>query len=332
MRHIHKLILLGIALFVGVQGATAKELRLATAPPAKSPWGLFVTDIANRVKEASGGKLIIKGFFNAQLGGSEANQLRQVVRGRIDLGANSNSGISSIVPEFALISAPYIWKNLAQADCVADKHLLPVYNELMNKRGLVLLTWMEIGYQVVFADNILNSPSDLKGIKIRTAPTKTDTLYMLSTGASAIPLGTAESMAALKTGIVSMATFPMLFGVSVGYVKIKPAITVTNHSYQLGGVVISKKVWDGMSAEERSWLGKSGAAAGSLRNKLRNIEKNVYAKLKKSGNPVHYPTPAELTQWKSTAPDVVKKLVQELGGQSEEIWKVIQKARKACAT
>ena len=321
----------GAAWVVAVPGASAKELRLATAPPPKSPWGKYVTDIVNRVKAASGGKLTIQPYFNMQLGGSEANQLRQVVRGRIDLGANSNSGLSSIVPEFGLIAAPYIWKNRAEADCVTDKHLLPVFNKLMRKRGFVYLTPMEIGYQVVFAKKIVLSPADLIGVKIRTAPTVTDTIYMLSAGASAIPLGTAESMPALKTGMVSMATFPVLFGVAVGYDKILPAITVTNHSYQLGGVVISRKIWDTLSAQEQKWLRSTGAAAGKLRATIRGIEKKLYAGRIKAGKPVHYPTAEQMKKWKAPAAKAVEQIIDELGGQSREIWNKLQEARKACS-
>ena len=249
-----KLIILAAAgvAAVSVQAAQALELKMSLAPPAQSPPGKYALRLAEQVKKESGGKLTIKVFFNNQLGGSEQNVIRQIVRGRIDMGMNSNTAISLVAPEFALLTAPYLWTSLKEADCVADKHLLPVYDELLQKGGVVALTWVEIGQHILFAkDKTIKTPADLSGVKFRTAPTKTDTIYLQTAGANAIPLGTAESMPALKTGVVSGASFPIVFGLAVGYHKVAPNITVTKHSHQIGAVIISKKVWNRLSKEQQ---------------------------------------------------------------------------------
>jgi len=322
----------GIAAVLPFHAASALELKMTLAPPPQSPWGKFAIKVAEKVKEASGGKLTIKVFFNNQLGGSEQNQIRQIVRGRIDMGANSNTAISLVAPEFALLAAPYLWKDLKEADCVADKHLLPVYDKLLKKGGIVALTWMEVGNQIIFAKKQIKSPADLAGLKLRTAPTKTDTIYMQVAGASAIPLGTAESMPALKTGLVQAATWPAVFGIAVGYHKVARYITVTNHSHQIGAVHISRKVWDKLSKEQQGWLKSAYVTAGFLRKSVRGAEGFLLGKLAKEGYPIYRPNAEEMKAWRSKAPAAQARIVKELGGDSEAVWKQLQAARKSCSS
>ena len=322
---------LSAAALLAAPAAQALELKLSISPPPQTPWGKFVIRIAEKVKKASGGTLTIKNYFNDQLAGNEQNTIRQIVRGRVDLGAHSNTGISLVAPEFALLAAPYLWKDLKEADCVADKHLLPVYEGLLRKGGVVPLTWMEVGYQIVFAKKQIKSPADLAGVKLRTAPTPTDTTYMKVAGANAIPLGTAESMPAIKTGVVNATTWPTVYGIAVGYHKVAPLVTVTNHSHQLGGVVISKKVWDGLNKQQQEWLLTAHEAVGFLRKAVRGAERALLGKIAKGGATVYRPNAAEMKAWRAKAPAAQAQIIEDLGGQSAEVWKRLQAARKACA-
>lgn len=323
---------LSAAALLTAPAAEALELKLSISPPPRTPWGAFVIKIAEKVKKASAGKLTIKNYFNDQLAGNEHNTIRQIVRGRVDLGAHSNTGISLVAPEFALLAAPYLWKDLKEADCVADKHLLPVYEGLLRKGGVVPLSWMEVGNQIVFAKKPIKTPADLAGVKLRTAPTVTDTTYMRVAGANAIPLGTAESMPAIKTGMVRATTWPAVYGIAVGYHKVAPYITVTNHSHQLGGVVISKKVWDKLSEQQQGWLRTASESAGFLRKAVRGAETALLGKIAKGGATVYRPNAAEMNMWRAKAPAAQAQIVKDLGGQAAEVWKRLQEARKACAS
>ncbi|MCY3827604.1 MAG: TRAP transporter substrate-binding protein [Rhodospirillaceae bacterium] len=322
---------LGAAALLAAPAAQALELKLSISPPPQTPWGKFVIRIAEKVKTASGGTLTIKNYFNDQLAGNEQNTIRQIVRGRVDLGAHSNTGISLVAPEFGLLATPFLWKDLAEADCVADKHLLPVYEGLLRKGGVVPLTWMEVGNQIVFAKKQIKTPADLAGLKLRTAPTPTDTIYMKVAGANSIPLGTAESMPALKTGVVQAATWPAVYGIAVGYHKVAPFVTVTNHSHQLGGVVISKKVWDGLNKQQQGWLLTAHESVGFLRKAVRGAEAALLGKIAKGGATVYRPNAAEMKAWRAKAPAAQAQIIKDFGGQSAEVWKRLQAARKACA-
>ena len=306
-----------------------KELRVATAAPQQTPWGKWFDSVAKKVGEASGGKLKLNTFYSSQLG-DEQSVIRQVVRGRIDIAGQSNTATSLVLPEFALLAAPYLWDSPEHADCVFDKYVGDIYGPMLNEAGLVLLTYVEVGHMITFTRKPVRVPADLKGYKIRVAPTKASVLFFREAGANAVPLGTLDAMPSLKTGNVNGATWPTVYGIAIGTHKLAPNVTLTRHSHQVGTLAMSKKVWDKLSAEEQGWIMEGANLVGFLRTGIRKAEGGLVAKIEKAGVPVYRPTEAETKLWRALGPPAQKKLVEEIGGRASEIWPKIQAAVKAC--
>jgi TRAP-type C4-dicarboxylate transport system substrate-binding protein len=319
------------ATWLAFGAAHSRELRMADLAPAPSPWGKTLQAFADKVGELSGGKLTIKVFAGGQLG-DEKETTSQAVRGRLDLVGASNTGASLVVPEYALLAAPYIWDNTKQGDCVTDNHLDKIYTPLFTAKGLVPLAWTEIGNQIVFSTFPVKSPSDLKGKKVRTAPVKTDTIYMNATGANAVPLGGADSMPALKTGGVSAATWPTVFGIAVGYHKVATNVTVTKHSHQTGAYLVSKRTWDSLSKQEKGWILQArDTVISTLRGKIRGAEGALLKKAAEDGATVTTLSETDAKAWRSIAGQVTAQVVKETGGQATQVWAQLNEAKKACS-
>ena len=84
----------------------AKELRSSGAAPEPSPWGQVTNAFTAKVAELSDGALTINHFHGSQLG-DEQTTVKQVARGRLDIGLFSNTATSLLVPEFGLLASPY---------------------------------------------------------------------------------------------------------------------------------------------------------------------------------------------------------------------------------
>ena len=324
-----RLLACAVAALMTVGTAQAKELRASTAAPEPSPWGKVANAYAEKVAELSGGELTIKFFFSSELG-DEQTVARQVARGRLDMAGLSNTATSLLVPEFGLLASPYAFDSLEMADCVADNHLIGTFQDAFDEAGVVTVAFLEVGYQIVFSKDPVHSPADFNGMKIRTAPTKTDTLYMDAAGANAVPLGTVDAMPALKTGNVDAATWPTVYGIAVGTHKIAPNVTVTNHVHQIGTVIISKRVFDSLTPEEQGWIMEAGVVFKGFRPVLRGASDGMLAKLAEAGVPVYRPTDDEMAQWVAVAKGVQSQIVAEMGGNSEATWAAIEDAKKAC--
>ncbi|MGB0505723.1 MAG: TRAP transporter substrate-binding protein DctP [Pikeienuella sp.] len=315
-----------VAALLAVTAADARELRSSGAPPAGTPWGKITDAFAAKVAELSGGSLTIKHFHANQLG-DEQTTIRQVARGRLDMGIYSNTASSLLVPEFGLLGSPFAFNSLEQADCVADNHLLKTFGGAFESAGVQPIGWLEVGQQIIFAKEPIISPSDLEGVKIRTAPTKTDTLFMEAAGGAAVPLGTTDAMPALKTGNVSAATWPAVYGIAVGYHKVAPHVTTTNHVHQIGSIVVSGKTWKSLSAEEQGWMLEAAEIFKGLRKGVRGAEAALLKKIQGAGATVHA---SDDSAWRAIAPKVQPQIVSELGGNAEATWAAISSAKAAC--
>lgn len=319
------------ALAVTLAGAAAAtELRLSTAAPPASPWGQVTEKFAAKVAELSGGELTIKPYMGSKLG-TEQDVAKQIARGRIDMGVLSNTAVSLLVPEFGLLSSPYAFDSVEQFDCAADNHLLGTFGADFEAANVVPIGWMEVGHQLIYAKDPIRVPGDLAGVKIRTAPAVTDTLYIQAAGGNAVPLAPSEAVPAMKTGQVSAATQLTVFGIATGYDKVGPNITLTRHQHQVGSVLVSSKTWEKLSEEERGWIAEAAPIFLELRAAIRGADGALLKKAESEGATIIQPTEAEMAEWKAVVPAAQEAILNELGESARAKWDAIQQAKTACA-
>lgn len=309
---------------------SSRELQLGSVAPEQSPWGKTFDAFAAMVTEKSGGELAVTHFPAGQLG-QEQDMVRQMARGRVDMVAVSNTAMSLLVPEIGLLSAPYLFANNKQSDCTYA-HMSDTFRAPLEDAGAVALSWFEVGHMIVITkDQLIKSPGELAGMKIRSAPTASDTRYLEEAGASPVPLNVAETLQSLQTGSISGATFPVVFAIASGMAQIAPNVTVTKHTHQVGGVLISSQVWRSLGDEERSLLKSSAEAVfAGLRSGIRDAEIGLLKKAEAEGASVHYPTELELDAWRKAALSAYPKIVEDYGEDAPEVWADIQAALAQC--
>ncbi len=323
------LIASALSIGMGLAAAHAKELRLSAAPPPNSPWGQVTQKFVDKVAEISGGELTVKAFMGSKLGG-EQDVVKQIARGRIDMGVMSNTAVSLVVPEFGLLASPYAFDSAEQFDCVADDHLLDTYGEEFDAAGIRTLSWMEVGYQVIFSKNPFRTPADLAAVKVRTAPSITDTLFIGQTNATTVPLSPADTIPALKTGQVDAATQLSVFGIVTGYPAVAPNIVLTRHQHQVGGIIISKRTWEGLDDREREWMEEAAPVFLELRGMIRGAEGALLAKAAGEGATVIELTDDELSEWKALATKAQDEILLDMGAAARAKWEEIAAAKAQC--
>lgn len=310
--------------------AEALELKYATVAPEKTPWGAHFLNRVKASEDASNGSIKVNMFFSSQLG-DEPTVVRQLVRGRIDIAGQSNTATSLVVPEFSLLAAPFLFKDAAQSDCVFDNHVKPIFGPLLEAQGLILLSYMEIGFPSLYSKSPVQTVADVKDMKIRVAPSKPYPLYWNEVGASALPLGGADSVPALKTGRVNALHTSTVFGLAVGYHKLAPHVTYLPSHHDIGTVVMSKKTWEKLSEEQQKALMVMGDDVNALRKSIRDTQEVLLTKAaEKDGATVYRPSGAELAEFRSHGAKAQAALVASIGESAEPIWAKIQDAVKAC--
>ncbi|WP_424928118.1 TRAP transporter substrate-binding protein DctP [Amaricoccus tamworthensis] len=299
--------------------------------PATTPWGRALEEFSHKVSELTAGNITVVNYFNSQLG-DEQTVARQLARGRIDMALLSNVASSLLVPDYGLLQLPYVFDTVAQRDCAVDGYLHEVFDAEFEDAGVILLSTFEVGRMVIMSKTAFRTPEEMQGQKIRTSPTPADTLFIQATGAAAVPLGTLDSMPALKTGAVVAVTTPLVMGVAAGYAAEAPQIIMTAHGHQLGALLISNRTWERLEPSAKEAISRAALGMADLREATREAEENLLKEAEADGAVIHELSPAELESWKRFAPDVRQSIITDLGDHAAEIWAGLNEVKSVCGS
>jgi len=325
----------GATLIVALAGASLAqdkpvEFRYTTGAPPNTPWVMQLDRFVKDVDEESKGKIKINPFINAQLG-NEQDTMQQTARGRIDLGGFSVAAAAALVPELSLTSLPFYFDSAKQQDCVYD-HLIPYTTNALAQKGVVFLGWTHVGSVNMVGKKPYKAPTEVKGLKARSAPTKTAAAFWVALGSNPTPLGITEWASAHQTGLVDVSDAPVTYYVPSGLGKIAPVYTRTNHVDSGGIVVMSKAVYDKLTADQRNALQAAVArrSAAQLRGEIRGFEEKILELHLKNGGQIVELTPAERAQWQKALQPTWSEIVKAVGGNADAFFKLMEDAKKKC--
>jgi TRAP-type C4-dicarboxylate transport system substrate-binding protein len=308
----------------------ALDLRFGTIAPSGTPWAQSLEDIKIRVEKESAGKIKIKNFLGGQIGG-ELEILQKVRRGQIQGAGLTCGAMASVIPELDLLEIPYLFENSAEADFVLDQYLFPKFQQIFEAKGLILLTWAENGWRSIgHKSKFIKKPSDLKGEKIRSQESKVHLAFWKKMMAAPQAISTPEVLPALQTGVVQAFDNTPLFTLAAEWQSAIKFYSVTNHIFQPGVVVYSKKFWDKLSAEDKKILtGPGNAQAIGLRQSVRELGYGLLNVLKEQGIQVYHLSESEKAEFKKSLSGFDQEIIKSIGGQANEIYQLIQQGKAA---
>ena len=256
----------------GAAPASAKKLiRIHTAGPADL--GVDNTMLAHQFMtyvNANSNSMEVKVFPASQLG-----QSREVIEAmRLGSGASGPTGgpaeYASFVKRIGVLGLPFMWKSYDHAVAVLDG---PVGKELdadMEKAGFKVLSWaVSWGYRnVVTAKKEVKTAADLKGLKIRTIPTKVFVSAINAMGANATPMNFGEIYTSLQSGVLDGYEHTAATTISFKLNEVACCIAMTRHLMDPTVLVFSLAEWKKFSPAEQAVLQKGATEAAVLVRKL----------------------------------------------------------------
>lgn len=213
------------------------------------PHGRAIERFANRVAERTGENLQIQTFPSEQVG-NERQMLDAIILGNLDIAKVSTGVISTVVPEFGVFDLPYVFRDLNHMMATVKSKVGQDLAAKLEARNVKVLFWMEQGTRSFYTTaKQVRTPSDLKGMKIRTiaSPVMVDTINAL--GATATPMGFGDLYLGLKSGIVDGAENAPD---AIWYAKhheVSKYFSITNHFRTPVVVVMNKAKFDALSPE-----------------------------------------------------------------------------------
>lgn len=309
------------SLLVAVPGwaqAPAKKLiRIHTAGP--DDLGVDNTMLAHQFMtyvNANSDSVEVRVFPNSQLG-----QSREVIEAmRLGGGATGTTGgpaeYASFVKRIGVLGLPFVWKSYGHAAAVLDGPVGKELNADMEKSGFKVLSWaVSWGYRnVVTAKKEVKQPSDLKGLKIRTIPTKVFVSAINAMGANATPMNFGEIYTSLQSGVLDGYEHTAATTISFKFNEVACCIAMTRHLMDPTVLVFSLAEWRKFSPAEQAVLQKGAdAAAARVRQLAPEREAEALAKVKALGMKVNE---FDLTPLQKAALTAQDDLAKEFGAES----------------
>jgi TRAP-type transport system periplasmic protein len=125
---------------------------------------------------------------------------------------------------------------------------------------------------------------DLDGIKLRVMQNNVFLESFKTLGANALPLPFSELFSALETKAVDGQENPYNTILSSKFYEVQKYLTVTNHVYSPWIVLVSKRWWDALSADEKNVLTSAAKKSRDFERKdTRDEAAKALAELKTKG-------------------------------------------------
>ncbi len=236
--------------------------------------------------------------------------------------------IGSLVPEAALLQAPYLFDSTDQADYVYDTVLSDVFTHLLIPYGLTFLSWDEVGFHHVYGKAPFPTPEDMKGVRFRVSSGIAARLFAEAISADVIPLSFNENIIGLQTGLVEAGANATILYAGTGIAEEAPYLTLTGHMLATNFMVASTSWLASLSPEHQAIVRQGWLPIDESRAMSRAEEADFMARKTDIGFTAQTLSPAQREAWTQAAQPVTRELIDYIGGQSQDIFDAIQIAKQ----
>lgn len=285
---------LGAGLVFAAGAANAETtLKVGHVFAADHPWQIALEGLSKDVSEATGGEVVIQVYPSSQLGGdrevAEGLQL-----GTVEMGLFGTGALQVLDKRLIIEELPYAWPTREKAYAAVDGELGDALAEILAAKNINTLSWWESGYRhITNSARPIETPEDLKGIKLRVpeAELRLDTFREL--GALPTPMAFSEVFTSLQQKVVDGQENPLATIYASKFYEVQDNLALSGHIWGSAILTISSKAWEKLTDEQKTILReKAEIWKEKEREMIRASDEEVLAKLEAEGMKITRPDPA----------------------------------------
>ncbi|MBV8151366.1 MAG: TRAP transporter substrate-binding protein [Candidatus Eremiobacteraeota bacterium] len=309
------------------RGAAPMTLRFAHFAAADHPANVAAKQFAERVKSRTQGAIEIAIFPNNQLG-DPPQQAAQIRDGVIDMGLPTQGQLDKYDKAFTAVMMPFAFKDRAEAFKVLDGPAMDWLAPLAAKQNFILLHNWDYGFRNITNNTRpINTPEDVKGLKLRTPPEVELEAAMEALGAIVTPISFAELYLALSQKVVDGEENPIAVIYYNKFYEVQKHLALTHHVYNNMIHAVSASTWAKLTpAQQQIFREESAGAAALMRRLMGEQESEQIAKLEASGMKVTRP---DIAAFRARMDPAYKKIAAYSG--PENVDKFLAMIKKAQA-
>ncbi len=301
-------IFLIITLFIFPLGDRAEAgppllLKLSHQWPNTDSRHQWATWFTQMVEERSKGTIKFE-IYPASVLYKPHPQFDALGKGALDLAVFYLPYAAGKVPETLIGGMPCLVRNYQGALKWRDGEIGKILEKILNDNGVTTLGWGWLIMGLGSKKKLVARPEDVKGLKMRAA-SKTEEEMLLAAGASITSMASTEVYFALQTGVLdALETSYSSFQSFRLYEVLDYLVSGKNNYFSTGLVciLISNKIWDKLSQEQKNIMLTSGRETERRYNEAeRKDEEQTVDSFSKRGVKIHSMSDSEFNAWEEIA-------------------------------
>lgn len=178
-------------------------VRIGHNQSTNHPTHIGLTAFAEYINEQLGDKYVVE-VYPSELLGSQTDMVQLTQTGAIDFCVASNAILETFSKNYEIFNLPYLFASAeAYHAAMDDPNVTDPIFTATEKAGFKAVTWLDAGTRNFYTVNKpIESPADLKGLKIRVQQSPTNIEMMSLLGGSATPMSFGEVYTSLQSNII----------------------------------------------------------------------------------------------------------------------------------
>ena len=280
-------ILFAIALLFTFAGCAeeneVKEIKLGHGLDISHPVHKAMEFMSQRLLEKSNGTMIIDIYPNNQLG-SERECLELLQIGSLGMTKVSTGVLENFVPSYQVFGLPFLFRNRNHRFEVLESEIGENFLDKSIDKRLQGLTFYDAGSRSFYSKKLIETPEDLKGLKLRVMESNTAMNMVKSLGGSPTPIAWGELYTALQQGIVDGAENNLPSFYLSRHYEVCKYFVVDEHTALPDVLVISTLIWNKFSPQEQAWLKEAAEESAAYQKVIwREAELEALESMKNEG-------------------------------------------------
>ncbi len=250
-------------------GGTAEKkvvLKLSTKFVEDEQTAKSLHRVAKKIEERSEGSIEVQVYAGGQLPIGK-DSMEQVVNGANWISVDGLNFIGDYIPDFNAINGPMLYKNFDEYLAMTQSDLVKRLKAEAENKGIKILSLDYLfGFRSMLTAKELESPADLKGLKIRVPNSQLYMYTLEAMGANPTPLPFTEVYSGIQQGVVDGLEGSLMTIYGTKIYEVRKNVSLTNHLLGVSAVSISKEVWDNLSEDQRTIIQEEFEAGAKYNN------------------------------------------------------------------
>ena len=238
--------------------------NFACSTTETSTWADGGRKFGELIEKATGGKVKVNIYAADQLtNGNQSEGIQALMNGDpVQISMHSNLIYSAFDPRFNVVSLPFIYDSVEDADAKFDGEAGEKMKEILSEYGLHCMGIAENGFrELTNSVREVKSVDDMKNLKVRVAGSNLLMECYKRWGADATNLNWSETYTALQQNTVEGEENPLPAIDAASVQEVQPYCSMWDAIYDCLFFCINQDIYDGLTPEQQAVVDKAGRMA-----------------------------------------------------------------------